>query len=164
MEKKDKSTDKLTDKAFSRLLITTVIGVLLCLACLCSATWAWFSADIKSSENKIETGKGLMTVTVTKDGENIDCVDQEKMLEAGDYEVKMTLPENSASGYCIVVANGKKYLSPYIYKADAPKTVKFTLRLEEETIVNVKTHWGIYSTEPADVIDGGTLTLPKVST
>ena len=159
MEKQDKSTDKLTDKAFSRLLVTSVVGILLCIVCLCSVTWAWFSADIKSPENKIETGKGLMTVTVTKETETFN-VEEELTLDAGEYTVTLSLPANSGSGYCVIVANGKEYLSPYIHKDDAPKSIQFTLKLNEQTKVTVKTHWGIYS-KTADVAVDGVLEIPN---
>jgi uncharacterized membrane protein YdbT with pleckstrin-like domain len=44
---------KLTDKAFSRLLITSVVAILFLVACLCSTTYAWFVQDISSGENLI---------------------------------------------------------------------------------------------------------------
>jgi len=162
LEKQDKSTDKLTDKAFSRLLVTSVVGILLCIVCLCSATWAWFSTDIKSPENKIETGKGLMTVTVTKEDDNTFAFEEgkEQSWEIGEYTVTLFLPANSGSGYCVIVANGKEYLSPYIHKDDAPKSIQFTLKLNEQTKVTVKTHRGIYS-KTADVAESGVLEIPN---
>ena len=64
MDKQNKNTDKLTDKAFSRMMLTSVLGILVCLVCLCSTTWAWFTADVSNNSNTIGTGQFNLEVSV----------------------------------------------------------------------------------------------------
>ena len=62
---KKQTNEKLTDKAFLRLIITSAIGILICLVCLCSTTWAWFSSDVTFEDNQIKTAEQcLLTVSV----------------------------------------------------------------------------------------------------
>lgn len=134
MDKEKKTTDKLTDKAFSRLLFTSVLGIVICLVCLCSATWAWFSDSIPSDNNNIQSASEcLLDVSVYKD---------------------------SSSGYCIITAGGVSYKTDYIahHKNELPETLSFTLTVAKEQKVFFKTHWGIYSDE-SDV-KNGSLLLP----
>ena len=41
--------EKISDKAFSRILFSSVTGVLLCLICLAALTWAWFDDNAEST-------------------------------------------------------------------------------------------------------------------
>ena len=165
MKKENQKPDKLTDKAFTRLFITSILGIVICLVCLCSTTWAWFSTDVSSSENVIQSGEGKLAVIVTKEQVEIKNVDKGVELEAGDYVVKMTLPKDSASGYCEIYVGGDVYRSPYILRSkDTEQTLTFGITLTEKTALSVKTRWGIYSDGEADVAAGGTLILPKTQT
>ena len=151
---------KLTDRAFSQLFISLIIGILICIACLCSATWALFSEDVVNSGNKIEAGVSELQISMTEqNGEAVDT-EGEITLAPGDYTVTLTLENGNASGYCIVRKGVQEYLSPYIrhHSEDEPKTVSFTLRLASETTLVIEQRWGIYSSE-ASVEDGGVLII-----
>ena len=85
MEKQNNKTDKLTDKAFSRLVITSVIGILVCIACLCSTTFAWFTGATESNTNTVISGNfDLIRPVVVFDGDAA-----EKLL----YKAIATLPD-----------------------------------------------------------------------
>ena len=162
MKKESKKTEKLTDKAFTRLFVTSILGIVICLVCLCSTTWAWFSTDVSSSENVIQSGEGKLAVTVTNDQAEISDIEQVKMRDADTYTVTMTLPKDSASGYCEIHLGNDIYRSPYILRSkEAQQTLVFYISLTETTELSIKTRWGIYSDGEADVAEGGTLTLPK---
>ena len=151
---------KLTDRAFSQLLVSLLLGILICIVCLCSATWALFSESIVASENKIETAKSSLEIALTgQDDEAIDT-EGEITLAPGDYTVTLTLEGNSASGYCAIRIGEREYLSPYIkrHSENEPKTVAFTVRLATEATLTLEMRWGIYSSAPS-VDDGGTLTI-----
>lgn len=52
---KDKKTDM--DKNMLRVLLSTVLGIVVSLACLVSTTWAWYSACVTSEGNVIKIGQ-----------------------------------------------------------------------------------------------------------
>jgi len=164
--------DKVTDKALSRLILTSVLGILLCLACLCSITWAWFSKGITSGNTKIETAECTLTVTATDGSTAVTGVDGIGVgetatveLEAGSYQVTVAMGANSASGYCVLSADGTSYYTDYMVGGkDVAQSLTFTLVVTANTSVTFLPHWGIYSTETASVGNNGTLTLPAPTT
>ena len=67
MEKQN--NEKLSDKAFARLFLTSILGILVCIICLCSTTYAWFTGSVQVDSNKIQTADAcLISVSVYKDG------------------------------------------------------------------------------------------------
>jgi len=53
-------------------MITSVLGMLVCIACLCSATWAWFSTGISNDSNTVGSGNfGLIVTVVDENGNDV---------------------------------------------------------------------------------------------
>lgn len=163
-----KNTKKLTDEAFSRLMFTAVAGILLCIFCLCSTTYAWFTASIPSTGNEVKTaGECLLSVTVSRDGVALDGVKDGVELEASPngedaitYDVVLALPPDTASGYCVITAGDAVYYTEYIarhYDAE-PKTVSFTITVGTTQTVTFTPRWGIYA--EAEQIASGEFFLP----
>ena len=161
MEEQKKTTEKLSDKAFSRLLWTSVLAILLCIVCLCSSTFAWFIKSVPSVGNAIKTGTCSLTVTLYKDGVEEALTDGAVLLEKdATYTVTLTLPAESASGYALITAGGVKYYTEHLLgNAPAEQTLSFTLTVEETQSVTLESRWGIYSGVPA-VEASGALHLP----
>ena len=66
------NTEKLSDKAFARLALTSILGILVCIICLCSTTYAWFTGSVRVKGNKFKAADMcLISVSVYKDG--TDC-------------------------------------------------------------------------------------------
>jgi len=159
-------TEKLTDKAFIRLVITSFLAVVLCVTCLCGASWAWFSGSTTSTGNEITTAICELKIFVN-DGSSTELaavtVDSEAILslDAGNYTVVMTLPQDSASGYSVITVDGISYYSEALISSSDPveQTLTFNLTLESEHSVKVAAHWGIYS-GTIDVSNSGTLIIP----
>lgn len=61
--------EKVTDKALRRVLISSICSILLCMTCLVSTTWAWFTVSIENPGNVIQIAKVENTVTIT-DGQS----------------------------------------------------------------------------------------------
>lgn len=55
---------KVTEKVFGRVLISSVCSILLCMVCLISTTWAWFTISIDNMGNEIQIGKPEIKFTV----------------------------------------------------------------------------------------------------
>lgn len=167
--KKDK-IDKLTDKAFFRLIITSVLAIVFCLFCLCSTTWAWFNESENSASNSIRSANCTLSITVAKDANNkidIGFEDGEKIvdLEAGvEYTVTLSIPQDSASGYCIISLNGVDMYSQSVSNNGAPyeRTLSFTVVADADTKVTFAPSWGIYSGD--SVIQDGETVLVSANT
>ena len=48
---KKQNNEKLSDKAFARLALTSILGILVCIICLCSTTYAWFTGSAQVDSN-----------------------------------------------------------------------------------------------------------------
>ena len=97
----------------------------------------------------------LLEVTVSKDGVAISGIEEGVALEAGEYEVTLLLPGNTASGYCLIKAGGATYYSDYILRHSdgVPQTKSFILKVETAQTVTFTNRWGIYTTD-CHVVDG----------
>ena len=162
MEELNKKTEKLTDKAFSRFLVTSVIGILVCIACLCSSTFAWFSSNNKSVSNTLATGKfdiaqpiatcegtdGMLEFAFTEIDGIWSCE-----LPAGTYTIVLTSLEGSnVKGHCVVTVgdgapqNTDAIISAEIAARDGMEQsdpFTFTLTLDEAATVTIQSRWGM---------------------
>ena len=165
MENQEK-INKLTDKAFSRLVIMSIFAILVCVVCLCASTWAWFSESLPSNNNVITAASDCkISVSVEKDGTEIAIADIENAatleLEGGvSYTVKVTLPKDSSSGYLVISTDSAEYYAEYIehHDSEQDKAVTFTLTSAETQNVTFSAKWGIYS-EDAAVLNNGSLNI-----
>ena len=156
MEHQENKPDKLTDKAFSRLMLTSVLGILACIVCLCSATWAWFSGSVTSDNNTLVSGHFSLDVTVTstdvpgsdvtvvpEDGGKASCA-----LAPGEYTVTLTMSTDTTvtRGFCTVKCGTDVYYTEPIVAGTATDPFTFTLKVEQAnaTVVFVSV-WGIPS-------------------
>ncbi len=157
MEEQNKVTESLSDKAFSRLLLTSVLGIVICIACLCASTFAWFSDSAPSKGNEIKMAENcLLSVTVSLNDVPLTGIENGVELTAGEtYRVVLSLPANTASGYCLITAGGRTYYTDYILRHSnaEPQTVSFTLTVKETQTVKFTSRWGIYAAE-SDVENG----------
>ena len=166
MEKQNNNVDKLTDKAFSRLMLTSVLGILLCMTCLCSATWAWFNAGVEASGNKLSSGSFGLDVTVSDSARaSIAVVEQADgktvcMLSGkGVYTVTLEMSDDTTvtRGFCSITANGKRYRTAMVKEGESnPFTFTIDATLDNMTVIFAPA-WGMPSSY--DVSNDGTLTL-----
>lgn len=109
--------EKVTDDALSRSIISSVIGILLCMVCLVGTTWAWYSLSVESGVSVTEGANFDFNIAVTKNlpetTEN-QVTPEEVQLQNGQYsleenvEYTVTLTEKGGctaeKGFCKVVA------------------------------------------------------------
>ena len=168
MEHKNITKENLTDKAFSRLMLTSIISILICLAGLSSTTWAWFSSTIPSKSNQLSTASEcqlLVCVTPVGSDTSTDILfGESKTFTMGEYDVLMTLPVGSASGYVVIYDNhGNKYYSPYIlqFTDGDVESVSFKLVVGDGSTARLVSRWGICAEDPS-VTDGGVLNISDI--
>lgn len=163
---------KQKDDNFIKLLVPSFVGVLLCLACLVSMTWAWFGASVQSGSNRISAANYDLEVTVkaltgeTSDTQTVTGVDATYtyQLRAGvTYLVTLTGSGNATVGFGDIIA-GKNSEDPvyhsvtetiateYATASNSAKEISFYIASGEDAILVIKPMWG-----KPDVADGSTL-------
>lgn len=122
----DSKDEKLTEKAFIQSVVISVVGILLCIVALCSATFCWFTGGTENHSNTLVSGSFDVTITVVKgnasaqadtgaaggtQAEQIEVTADPaqagvfvcNLPEAGTYTVTLKLKEGSTvKGHCVV--------------------------------------------------------------
>ncbi len=157
--------EKLTEQAFSSGIITSVLSIVLCIAALCSTSWAWFTGSTESGNNEITTAQSFTLELILEDGtsKRVDIDNDKAKLIAGQtYTVTISLSKDSASGYLVMTTdkNDTSYRSDYIlrHENDTAEKIVFYLTVDEDQYVSFTKHWGIYTDAPS-VKDGETLEI-----
>ena len=151
--KTNNTTDKLTDEAFSRIMITSVLSILICIICLCSVTYAWFTMGVESGGNVVQAGRFVADVNVIDDAGEMVAVTVDASsgktsctLEAGKvYAVSLSVSEDStvASGHGILEMGGESYKTAGVY-ADSPLTFSLSTEDNADAVdVSFVFAWGI---------------------
>ena len=181
MKKLFDTTENIADKAFMQSIVVSVLGIVLCIVALCSATYAWFVADI-SSQNTISAAyfdldvtvydiTQLMTTQTVAEGESgtesqttptpvkVAPVNGEYELEAGRvYQVVLSVPDaaTASQGYCdmIVLGNGATYRTETI-KNEGEKSFQFVIQTESAIKIIFLPKWGEGSTEGVTTVSAG---------
>lgn len=138
------------------VLAPSVIGIFICTACLCGASWAWFSAASTTSTAAIQAPQYTLGVDVRQEGATENLVGvagtdgkTTYSLQAGKTYV-ITLNADgteNATGYCKLEANGKAY---YTEQIKAVGTFKLVVRAEGDTVISLTTKWGTCAVAAAD--------------
>lgn len=171
MKKLFTTNENIADRAFVQSIAVSVVGILLCIVALCSATYAWFVADI-SSQNTISAAYFDLDVQVVQMPQSSSiqtaAVDEgepagseppatpapkvmtlnngEYLLEAGyTYRVTLTIPAavTASKGYCDIfeLAKGGIYRTEYIENS-GEKTFCFDIVANEQLRVVFVPKWG----------------------
>lgn len=123
------------------LLAPSVIGALLCVVCLCGASWAWFSAYTSTGETVIKSSEYNITAAV-RDSENspVEVKNNACTVADGVYKVTLTAKgSQSATGYCRVEIGGKIY---YTEQITAVGSFTFTIKTTGSSEVKFVSKWG----------------------
>lgn len=88
---------KVTERHLHRVLLSSICSILLCMACLVSTTWAWFTVSIENTDNVIGIANVTMNVKITNNDSEIEKnIDGSYKLEEDVYSVTIGL-NNDAS-------------------------------------------------------------------
>ncbi len=145
--------ERLTDKAFKQSITISVVGIILCMIALCSATWAWFSDSVSSPANSIQSANCNVSVSVTSDGTPVDPVDGKYTFYKGKaFTIKLTATGTAETAYCILNINGIDY---YTDQIQIFGEIEFTLQFSDETtIAEILPCWGTSSRATKDFANG----------
>ena len=158
MKRIDIKGEKITDKALNYNIISAVIGVILCLASLTAATWAWFGDSVSSIENDLSTGVYSVSVSVTDSAGNVlkaknDTEGKEFYELSANEKYSVTLKgEGTVSeGYCILKCGNESLYTQQIYTEntqDSPNQITFSLTSASDGSLYISSCWGLYSETP----------------
>lgn len=90
---------KVTERIFTKVLLSSICSILLCMACLVSTTWAWFTVSINNQGNQIQIAEVNTDIAIEKNGSKVD-IDPAVggyLLDAGKYDIQVKV-ENNAKG------------------------------------------------------------------
>ena len=154
------------------VLAPSVIGIFICTACLCGASWAWFSAASTTSTAAIQASQYTLGVDVRQEGATENLVGvvgtdgkTTYSLQAGmTYIITLNADgTENATGYCKLEANGKAY---YTEQIKAVGTFKLAVKAEGDTAISLTTKWGTCAVATADntVKNGDEITASGTTT
>lgn len=164
--------ERVSDKSLSRIMLSSVFGILICGICLAGLTWAWFSSSVTSKANNITAASFTVDISV-KAGEDDTLTPTE---ENGRYTYALT----SSTEYTVIIkANGdaEKYggycsvsylrANPYhtiqlypgtgdgkIHSVTFTVTASDTVNASETSELIITPQWGTYVKPDDEVLIG----------
>ena len=126
--------EKITEKSFSRVLISSVCSILLCMMCLAGTTWAWFAASVENTDNVIEIAYVSVDTTLKMGDVELAPVDGTYYTGAGQYTLTLRPTTNATDSqrtvYVVMTVTTDEGATTY-YRAfavgDDAATVALTL-------------------------------------
>ena len=145
----DSKDEKLTEKAFIQSVVISVVGILLCIVALCSATFCWFTGGTENNSNTLVSGSFDVTITVVKgnalgdaNGEQGNASAQAETEAAGEQADAAAPGENEAENggqaedvVWIEVNPDPEHAGVFICDLPGPGTYTVTLTLKEGSTV-----------------------------
>ena len=125
-----------------KILGPSVLGILLCVACLAGSVWAWFICDQSADVAEIQAASFQVNTTVMEKPGNttVNPEDGVYVLQAGpEYTVTLqrTAESTATGGYVEVTIGGANY-----YTRVFSQTYSFTITVEEENTLACQASWG----------------------
>lgn len=139
--------EKSADAGIKRMILTSVLGMLICVVCLAGTTWAWFTAnsgiDDTDKPLSVETAQVKVDVSINN---------QDKVTVSGGneqpIEIEITKNENlsvtlagdgtSTKKYCYVTVDGDRY---YV-DLSSSKPITFTVCSSSGSMM-IKASWSV---------------------
>lgn len=138
------------------LLAPSLLGIVLCVVCLCGTSWAWFTVSRSSSVTPIQTA--VYTVQLTVDDEDVpQTLDGESIMKIGmtkgqTYRVSLKANGTASTGYCKVTFEDQTY---YTDQISADDTLAFTVNASKDSTMKIESQWGTCALESVDKIFAG---------
>ena len=165
---------KVSDKEFTRIMISSVFGIMLCVICLAGLTWAWFSGSVSSAANNITAASFNIQIDVNVKGTKITVPHTVEngiysfYLENNKaYDVKIKAGGTATTGYCEVLFGKNVYHTIQIFNisdesnsgsilsTDRPQEINFTVNATESTLLlKIVPQWGSYAIAKGEKLIG----------
>lgn len=158
--------EKVTDKALRKVLISSICSILLCMTCLVSTTWAWFTVSIVNTGNEIIIAELEPTVTIKlENGDPIAPSNEVYALEAGKYLIEAEIQNNASESDAFGSKEKPVYLVMTVSKPDTSTENYFfdaSEKIEQKlTIGNTLVKISFYASwvQPNELVDSEELLI-----
>ena len=137
--------------SLTALLMPSLLGVAICLVCLCSLTWAWFTATQNSGVQPIQSATATVTASLngTALGEQLKVGEPCSLNGTGTLTLHMT--GDAQYAYVVIKVGDKEYHTDYL-TADG-----YTITVNESG-ATLTLCWGKQESLPGTAVeDGGSI-------
>ena len=145
---------KMHEKTFFARIAVSVCIIVIFLSAMGFTAYAWFSADVTSSLNKIATASYNLDIVVKTENEEVTINNNSFTAAAGEsYEVTLRYKTGATAqtGFCIVKIGETEYHTKQISAQDNAETAEdereftFYITANEEALVTFTPCWGTSS-------------------
>lgn len=160
--------EKVSDRFLSRIMLSSVLGMLICGICLVELTWAWFSSSVTSAANNITAANFSVQIVFMQNGSVIEPAIENGSykLNSGDYTVTVKADGSATTGYCKVdlklsVNSINTYHTVQLYPAGEdgkPQSVEFTINASDGSYLIITPQWGTFANTQNEQLIGDTQT------
>lgn len=141
--------------SLTALLMPSLLGMAMCLVCLCSLTWAWFTATQNSGVQPIQSATATVTaITVDVGGERTLSADAVTMESASDH-IMFNMTGNARRAYVLIQVSDGTYHTDYLTEGF------YRVNLSQLGTVKLTLCWGDYTGKGTLVANGDTITMPE---
>lgn len=152
-------TEKKADRAktednITMLLLPSVLGICICLVCLFGTTWAWFTASVEVSGQKIASANYAVSVESVKTASEEDGETEVTANENGGYPLskgttytialRASGTAQECGGYCLIECDDNRFCTETI---DPNKEITITF---SPTTTGSYTFTGVWGSPPED--------------
>ena len=148
--------EKIADTVMTVRVVMAAFCIVFCLAAMSLTAYAYFTYNVTSSLNTIQTGKFEMSVAVSEGEAPLELTTIEEGMQQGTafagktYTVTITPGGTGATGFCIVTVGDKTYYTQqlgkdYIAENQSTPSMTFTLQTSEDMTITFASHWGTSS-------------------
>lgn len=138
-------------RSIGLLLLPSVLGIFLCVICICGMTWAWYSISVETPAQNMQAAHYAVEASVAKDGVPLSPdSDGGYTLEAGQIytiQLRATGTVQECGGYCLI-SDGT---TDYYTQTFKPGTT-ITIQIQPETTA-AYTFTGVWGSLPNGVVD-----------
>ncbi len=129
------------------MLAPMFISIAICSICLAGSTYAWFTANVTSSTNKIQSANYYVDTTLNGESFGKECV-----LEVGTYDVSLRAQGSAKKGFCVIYLGDKELHTEQILPGEQ---LAFQLTVNKKTNIKIVPQWGISAKGIPDIINEG---------
>lgn len=164
--KPNRDNNKEYCRGIYRILAPSIVGIGICMVCLCGASWAWFNASVGSTMQTIKTPTYQFESIVVKSNDSALTADNGVYTLAADTEYTVEIKTTGtvgATGYCTLVINDSDKRNTA--QISAGDTFTFTIRANETASIKLTGNWGTSSDEGERIAKSGAISIgvPKNS-
>ena len=151
--------EKSADAGIKRMMLTSVLGMLICVVCLAGTTWAWFTANSGIDDTKkplsVETAQVKVDVSIDNQDKRTVSGGKPWTIEIAKNEnLSVTLKGDGTSTkkYCYVTVDGDGY---YV-DLNSSNSIEFTV-CSSSGSMTIKASWSAPDSGSSPISNGNTI-------